>query len=142
MTATRGTSNTNARGSAEDRRRRREWLVETYKADHPLLTVVYTDGTRTQPLSFIVSADELLTYEFIAEVIEHPTCRCYRCGRLLVNQPGPDGFPAWYTVTVDRITPGCKGGRYVRANIRPACCDCNSETGGALAHEPKKRRAA
>lgn len=50
------------------------------------------------------------------------TCRCYRCGALLTLS----------TVTVDRIVPGCKGGRYVRNNIRPACSGCNSETGGRL----------
>lgn len=48
-------------------------------------------------------------------------CRCYRCGELLTFE----------TVTVDRIVPGCRGGRYVRNNIRPACAACNSETGGA-----------
>ena len=30
MTATRGTSNGNAAGSAEDRRRRRQWLLDTW----------------------------------------------------------------------------------------------------------------
>lgn len=50
-------------------------------------------------------------------------CRCYRCGVLLDEN----------TITVDRIVPGCLGGRYVRENIRPACARCNSETGGALA---------
>lgn len=50
------------------------------------------------------------------------TCRCYRCGTLL-------GFKS---LTVDRIVPGCRGGRYTRNNIRPACAPCNSETGGAL----------
>jgi hypothetical protein len=49
-------------------------------------------------------------------------CRCYRCGRLL-------GFSL---ITVDRIVPGCQGGRYVRGNIRPSCAACNSETGGAV----------
>lgn len=54
----------------------------------------------------------------------HPAmCRCYRCGALLSEE----------TVTVDRIVPGKKGGRYRRNNIRPACARCNSETGGALA---------
>lgn len=47
------------------------------------------------------------------------TCRCYRCGCVLTT----------HTVTVDRITPGCHGGRYVRNNIRPACSRCNNETG-------------
>jgi hypothetical protein len=50
------------------------------------------------------------------------TCRCYRCGKVLDEK----------TVTVDRVVPGCHGGRYVRNNIRPACGDCNSETGGGL----------
>jgi hypothetical protein len=49
-------------------------------------------------------------------------CRCYRCGLVLSEN----------TVTVDRIKPGAKGGRYVRTNIRPACAGCNSETGGAV----------
>lgn len=50
-------------------------------------------------------------------------CRCYRCGELLTLR----------TLTVDRVIPGCLGGRYVRSNIRPACARCNSETGGRLA---------
>ena len=54
-------------------------------------------------------------------------CRCYRCGALLSED----------NVTVDRIVPGCLGGRYVRENIRPACSRCNSETGGALREAPK-----
>lgn len=83
---TRGTSNSNARGSSSERRARRKWLVRTYAADVP------------------------------------GKCRCYRCGGLLDES----------TVTVDRIVPGCLGGRYVRDNIRPACAPCNSETGGAL----------
>lgn len=51
------------------------------------------------------------------------TCPCYRCGVTLDDA----------TITVDRIRPGCDGGRYTRDNIRPACAPCNSETGGALA---------
>jgi hypothetical protein len=54
--------------------------------------------------------------------------RCYRCGDLL----------DWFLLTVDRIVPGCRGGRYVRGNIRPACGTCNSETGGA--ERGRKRR--
>lgn len=96
--ATRGTSNSNQRGSAETRRRRKHWLIATYRAN--------------------------------ANVAGEPACRCYRCGRLLT----------FATVTVDRIVPGCKGGKYVRNNIRPACGQCNSETGGALASRPKTRR--
>lgn len=37
------------------------------------------------------------------------------------------------TITVDRYpVPGCRGGRYVRGNIRPACGPCNSTHGGSL----------
>jgi 5-methylcytosine-specific restriction endonuclease McrA len=53
------------------------------------------------------------------------TCRCYRCGKLLWD----------YTVTVDRIIPGARGGGYRRNNIRPACSTCNSAT-GAKARKP------
>ncbi len=51
------------------------------------------------------------------------TAPCYRCAAPLTD----------LTITVDRIVPGCLGGRYVRGNIRPACGPCNSETGGRLA---------
>lgn len=58
--------------------------------------------------------------------------RCYRCGLLLHN---PDTHPNYASLTppltVDRIIPGCQGGTYRRNNIRPACGDCNSETGGS-----------
>jgi hypothetical protein len=80
----RGTTNRNARGSSYSRRRRRQWLLDTFG-----------DGTKA---------------------------KCYRCDVELT-----DG-----TITVDRIIPGCQGGRYVRGNIRPACLHCNSETGGAV----------
>lgn len=49
-----------------------------------------------------------------------PMCRCYRCGDLM----------DFDTMTIDRIIPGCRGGTYRRNNIRPACGQCNSETGG------------
>lgn len=48
------------------------------------------------------------------------TCRCYRCGEVLRDE----------TLTVDRIVPGCMGGKYRRNNVRPACAKCNSGTGG------------
>lgn len=41
------------------------------------------------------------------------------------------------TLTVDRIVPGCDGGTYVRANIRPACISCNSIEGSALRERRK-----
>jgi 5-methylcytosine-specific restriction endonuclease McrA len=60
MTARRGTSNRNDRGSAANRRRRREWLVETYRANQDL--------SRIGPCN---------------PGWGEPACRCYRCGTLL-----------------------------------------------------------
>jgi 5-methylcytosine-specific restriction endonuclease McrA len=104
MPATRGTTNGNARGGSDTRRRRREWLVETYRADVDAIDVRYIGGDQ------------------MVEDVAIPACRCYRCGILLTAD----------TVTVDRIVPGCKGGTYRRSNIRPACGSCNSITGGSL----------
>lgn len=111
----RGTSNTNSRGNASDRRRRREWLVENYRAD---VDVIESTQHWQSPYS-------------IAHGEGVPACRCFRCGRLLTAE----------TVTVDRIIPGAEGGTYGgpvrdqrdgRTNVRPACQPCQSETGGAL----------
>lgn len=106
----RGTSNSNQRGNNETRRKRREWLVETYRANVDVDVLIDGLGLIEVPLG-----------------TGTPCCRCYRCGTLLTVN----------TVTVDRIVPGCKktkmfpnGGTYVRWNIRPACLKCNSETGG------------
>lgn len=114
MSARRGTTNRNERGSTTDRRRRREWLVQTYRADVDL----WVDESQ-YPAG--------VWWDYHADA--QPACRCYRCGVLLTVD----------TVTVDRIIPGCQGGTYRRSNIRPACGPCNSETGGAL---PRKGRAA
>jgi 5-methylcytosine-specific restriction endonuclease McrA len=113
--ATRGTTNKNVSGNSEDRRRRRVWLVETYRAD------VDADAEGQEDWNGVL-------YE---EPLGHgqPVCRCYRCGKLLTVD----------TVTVDRIVPGCLGGTYRRDNIRPACGRCNSSTGGKLSRTPKPR---
>lgn len=71
-------------------------------------------------------------------------CRCYRCGQLLFNPDTPpvgieNGWRAAAPLTIDRIIPGCKGGSYRRNNIRPACGGCNSETGGPLAGQGKRK---
>lgn len=112
MTATRGTSNRNERGSSEDRRRRRAWLVETFRAN-----VDVQPGSQFLNVTNAVPCGEGI-----------PVCRCYRCGLLLTAS----------TVTVDRIIPGAHGGTYRRNNIRPACADCNSETGGAIRSHARK----
>lgn len=125
-TCTRGTTNGNARGSSYSRRRRREWLVETYRADQMILVAESPDDGELvieglapgRPLGQAIA-----DWTHLGWAVEvKRACRCYRCGKLLTVD----------TVTVDRIVPGCKGGTYRRNNIRPACGPCNSETGGAL----------
>ncbi len=103
----RGTTNGNARGGSEDRRRRREWLVATYRADVDVV-LIHTAWVDPIVVGVIPGTEG-----------SSPACRCYRCGALLTAE----------TVTVDRIRPGCQGGTYARTNIRPACGRCNSVTG-------------
>ncbi len=67
---------------------------------------------------------------YLLQVYASDHAGCYRCGELLLEDE----------ITVDRIVPGCLGGRYVRSNIRPACSRCNSETGAALATNKKPAR--
>ena len=136
--AKRGTSNGNAAGSSKDRRRRKAWLLETYRADRDLLIVeAGPAGAWEQPVVGPVDVRLwVLDVELPFTRVE-PACRCYRCGRLLIitdNQEDPR------RLTVDRITPGCQGGTYRRANIRPACGKCNSETGGATRSKRAGRR--
>ena len=100
---TRGTTNRNARGSSEERRRRRVWLVATWRADVDVKPWESTDVLVPVPLGE-----------------GWPACRCYRCGVLLTEE----------TVSADRIIPGCRGGTYRRDNIRPACQRCQSVVGG------------
>lgn len=85
----RGTSNTNSRGSAQERRARKQWLLDTFG-----------DGTWAD---------------------------CHFC-RLVLD---------FGTITVDRIIPGCQGGRYVRGNIRPACLRCNSIDGNIIREQAR-----
>lgn len=104
--ARRGTSNSNARGGSEQRKRRREWLVLTFRANEDVHVLQLHHG----PIVIgVLPGTEGA----------QPACRCYRCGQLLTAE----------TVTVDRIIPGCQGGTYARNNIRPACGTCNSSTG-------------
>lgn len=106
----RGTSNGNERGSSETRRRRREWLVATYRADKDVLIIT---GLIHGPMTIETEP---------GDEAAQPACRCYRCGCLLTVD----------TVTADRIVPGAHGGTYRRTNIRPACGRCNSSTGATV----------
>lgn len=122
MVARRGTSNRDARGSTYARKRRREWLVETYRAD--------VDVVPDDQIPWWAKGDrERLFAQGMARGTGTPACRCYRCGKLLTVD----------TVTADRIKPGCQGGTYKRPNIRPCCSNCNSETGGATRRISKHR---
>lgn len=115
----RGTSNGNERGSSEDRKRRKLYLVQTYRADKDLSSFSISDPNRPW---LPPRHTEVPLYS------GEPACRCYRCGKLLSVE----------TVTVDRIVPGCEGGTYRRNNIRPACGTCNSSTGQKLSIERRK----
>jgi hypothetical protein len=55
---------------------------------------------------------------------------CWLCHVPLLQDDDPDA--PGQSVTVDRVIPGCEGGRYVPENIRPACGPCNMSTGGQL----------
>ncbi len=99
MSAPRGTSNANLRGSAAARAARRAFLVDTFGWRLP-------DGTGI--------------------------VLCYRCAVPLLQDEDPEA--PGQSLTVDRILPGCQGGRYTRDNIRPACRTCNESTGGMLAN--------
>lgn len=103
----RGTTNGNARGSLEDRLRRRQWLVATFRADVDARHIYGTFPTDPVVTVGVALGDGI------------PACRCYRCGVLLTVE----------TVSADRIVPECRGGTYRRSNIRPACTCCNSITG-------------
>lgn len=106
----RSSSNGNESGSAEDRRRRKMWLLDTFRADVDAPTPEQNRPPR--------NAEEAENFFYLVSVPlgqGEPACRCYRCGKLLI----------FCTLTVDRIIPGKKGGTYRRNNIRPACGPCN-----------------
>jgi hypothetical protein len=119
---TNGTCNGGDRGNTEDRRRRRVWLVKTFRADvdvrplpRPWLDVGRVEWEKS------VGVDPTPVPLGTGE----PACRCYRCAALLTVE----------TVTPDRIKPGCKGGTYRRDNLRPACSRCQSVTGNIIKAE-------
>jgi hypothetical protein len=133
----RGVSNGIVRGSAEQRRRRKDWLLETYASDRQMIRMTYING-KTVLDDFAVTPEYLMGFDYVEHAEYVPTTRCYKCGCLLTFE----------TLTVDRIVAGCQvtkefpnGGTYRRSNIRPACGPHNSSTGGALAKAPIKKTA-
>lgn len=83
--------NGNVRGSAAERRRRKQWLLDTF-------------GDGTTAMCHLELSD--------------------RCEMDLT----------FATLTVERVVPGCQGGRYTRDNIIPACRPCQDHQGGKLRH--------
>jgi hypothetical protein len=122
----RGTSNTNVRGNTATRRRRREWLVNRFRADVDARVTFDADGTVMETTDRHDSPlpDGADVFGIFA------ACRCYRCGELLTV----------HTVTADRIVPGCEDGTYDLTNVRPCCQRCNSVTGGVLGAARKAGR--
>lgn len=113
----RSTSNRNARGGSEDRRKRKAWLIETYRADVDMPHIAIPLSAKT--------FDEAMAYARLVEVPFGegiPAARCYRCGTLVTAE----------TVICDRIIPGCLGGTYRRNNIRPSCQTCSELQGGEI----------
>lgn len=129
LDAPRQRSGGDARGSAADRRRRKLWLLDIYRADVSVLIIRDTRGvlpTRAQEWNAsrpLPCSGPIWEYEIA------PAVRCFHCGVLLTFE----------TVTVDRIIPGCKGGTYRRNNIRPACEFHNKSLGGAMAGTTKRK---
>lgn len=115
----RSTTNSNARGSTKDRRVRRRWLVQEFRANVDVVEIRIAGGGT-----------------FLTEVpvgTGVAACRCYRCGVLLTES----------SVSPDRIQPGVDGGSYRRGNIRPACVPCQCSTGGTIgAQRLAEKRAA
>lgn len=127
----RGTTNKNITGNSEDRRRRREWLVQTFRADVDVYecSLEFSMG----PVQWPVAEDWREIYAYSPLIWERKAaCRCYRCGGLLTVD----------TVTVDRIIPGCLNGTYRRDNIRPSCGSCAYVTGAQLGNARKAARKA
>lgn len=113
---TNGTVNGGDRGNVEDRRRRKEWLVKTYRADVDVAYIGWPSEL----------GPALVEVPFGTGI---PACRCYRCGALLTAD----------RVSPDRIVPGCvktaeypNGGTYARKNLRPACLRCQCITGNHI----------
>ena len=52
---------------------------------------------------------------------------CALCNVPLLADGAPDDPERF---VVGRIIPGCRGGRYVRGNVRPECVSCSSSEGG------------
>ncbi len=112
MSPARGTTNKNARGNSHDRRARKAWIMREWRARELRSFVTPTmmeDGTRG------------IAYSMLSVPLPGKV-RCYACGTILDVE----------SVTIDRVNPGAKGGKYTRCNTRPACATCNSAAGATI----------
>lgn len=135
----RSTSSKDVQGNSEDRRRRRAWLVKTFRANVDVL-LIGPERARFEPAD--EAAQETLTSLWSGlgyDVVAEPACRCFHCGQLLTEDQ----------VSPDRIVPGCvktamfpNGGTYARHNIRPACLEHNVKLGSKLGHERRRSNGA
>lgn len=143
MTVSRGTSNSDDRGSAEARRQRKTWLFEVWAANVDLVTweefadlaeAQEVESTGTWILLAPLGDGVIGVPEGMVAVhpgLGHAAVRCFRCGTLCT----------WETVEIDRIKPGCEGGKYTRNNIRPCCPRCNTWLGAQAKKRKAERRA-
>ena len=127
-TRARGTTNGNARGSAEDRRRRRAYLMVTYASDVEGFVRCYRCG------DLLFNEDDPLIRVTFTEPVTWVVRQVLNADGEIVDLDYRQAEP----ITVDRITPGCQGGSYKRTNIRPACGGCNSSTGGRTRSNKRK----
>lgn len=128
--ARRSTSNSNVRGNTEQRRKRKAWLVEHWRANSTRVTAVVDGepvGRNTHDVDSLVRLWERWGF---TDIVVHPTCRCWECGTLLTAE----------TVVADRIVPGSEGGSYARNNLRPHCKDCSERQGGRIGQVRKAAR--
>lgn len=139
----RGTSNTNDRGSAESRRRRKQWLFEIWAADVDVVTpdeqadladalFLELRGSEARTAMYLLRFDFGSDFWALQKGLGRPAVRCFRCGTLL----------DWETVEIDRIKPGCEGGRYTKNNIRPVCGPDNKILAGEHTRRKNAKRKA
>lgn len=95
-----GRSNTNERGSAADRRRRKDFLLKR-------------DGRR------VIGPHGELKTDCLTVTFTYWIAQCWECSTIVTAK----------TIVVDRIMPGSSGGTYRRNNIRVHCGWCSTRQG-------------
>jgi hypothetical protein len=125
----RGTSNTNARGSVYDRKRRRDWMIAMF-------AISRADGRKTR----------IPCYHCSALMRAEPAKVTVRLAFRENAEPRYRTFER-YSWEVDRFPrAGRDGGTYARSNIVPSCPGCNksrvSASQASAERQARPRRAA